>query len=115
MVGRLLELDELVEFFTLLPDETALLRNKSGATRLGFALLLKFLTHRGRFPSGRVELPGEAVEFVAKQVRVPASQAMLELGRAQKTIIAATCGTGTCGGRSTKASMSSSHGTAPTL
>ena len=73
-MGRPLELDELVEFFTLLPDEIALLRNKSGATRLGFALLLKFLTHRGRFPSGRAELPGEAVEFVAKQVRVPAGE-----------------------------------------
>ena len=45
-MGRRLELDELVEFFTLLPDETALLRNKSGATRLGFALLLKFLHPR---------------------------------------------------------------------
>lgn len=34
-MARRLELDELVEHFTLLPDEVALLRNKSGATRLG--------------------------------------------------------------------------------
>jgi hypothetical protein len=38
--------DELVEHFTLLPDEVGRLRNKSGPTRLGFALLLKFFTHR---------------------------------------------------------------------
>jgi len=41
-----LELDELVEHFTLLPDEVARLRNKSGPTRLGFALLLAREEHR---------------------------------------------------------------------
>ncbi|NSL42752.1 DUF4158 domain-containing protein [Streptomyces sp. 8P21H-1] len=45
-----------------------------GATRLGFAVLLKFYTQYGRFPRGRVELAGEAVEFVARQVQVPASE-----------------------------------------
>ena len=49
-MARRLELDELVEHFTLLADEAALLRNKSGATRLGFALLLKFFTRMGRVP-----------------------------------------------------------------
>jgi hypothetical protein len=34
--------DELVEHWTLVPRETELLTNKTGATRLGFALLLKF-------------------------------------------------------------------------
>ena len=32
---------ELVEHWTLAPEELALLANKRGATRLGFALLLK--------------------------------------------------------------------------
>ncbi|SUP61771.1 transposase [Streptomyces griseus] len=45
---------------------------KRGATRLGFAVLLKFYTQFGRFPRNRTELPGEAVEFVARQVQVPA-------------------------------------------
>jgi len=72
-MARRLEPDELVEHFTLLPDEAALLRNKSGATRLGFALLLKFFTRMGRFPSGRGELADEVVEFVARQVGVAAS------------------------------------------
>ncbi|MEU1711126.1 DUF4158 domain-containing protein [Streptomyces sp. NPDC005706] len=47
---------------------------KRGATRLGFAVLLKFYTQYGRFPRGRFELPGEAVEFVARQVQVPAAE-----------------------------------------
>src|SRR5664280_908227 len=67
------ELDELVEHFTLLPDDVALLRNKSGATRLGFALILKHFIMAGRFPTGRAELASETVDFVAKQVGVPAA------------------------------------------
>ncbi|MDP5317370.1 DUF4158 domain-containing protein [Streptomyces poriferorum] len=37
-------------------------------------MLLKFYTQYGRFPRNRAELPGEAVEFVARQVQVPASE-----------------------------------------
>src|SRR6266436_4411266 len=68
-----LELEELVEHFTLYPDETRLLRNKSGATRLGFSLSLKFLLWKARFPRGRGELPENMIEFVAGQVGVPAA------------------------------------------
>ncbi len=71
--GRSLELDELVEHWTLLDDEQALIAGKRGATRLGFALLLKFYGGVGRFPRGRSELPDEAVAFVARQIDVPAS------------------------------------------
>jgi hypothetical protein len=67
-----LDLDELVEHWTLLKDEQGLVSGKRGATRLGFAVLLKFYTQYGRFPRNRAELPGEAVEFVARQVQVPA-------------------------------------------
>jgi hypothetical protein len=69
-----LDLDELVEHWTLLKDEQALVSGKRGATRLGFAVLLKFYTHYGRFPRNRAELPGEAVEFVARQVQVLAPE-----------------------------------------
>jgi uncharacterized protein DUF4158 len=37
--------EELLEHFTLLPDELAAVGNKSGATRLGFAVLLKCLQY----------------------------------------------------------------------
>lgn len=63
-----------MDHFTLSGDEAGWLRNKSGATRLGFAVQLKFLTWRGRFPKTRLELPGDAVEHVAKQAGVAASQ-----------------------------------------
>lgn len=69
-----LNLDELVEHWALLEDERDLVAGKRGATRLGFALLLKFCTQYGRFPAGRAELPDEVVAFVAKQVKVPASE-----------------------------------------
>jgi hypothetical protein len=69
-----LDLDDLVEHWTLSKDEQALVSGKRGATRLGFAVLLKFYTQYGRFPRGRFELPGEAVEFAARQVQVPASE-----------------------------------------
>lgn len=55
-------------------DEAGWLRNKTGATRMGFAVQLKFLTWRGRFPKMRLELPPDAVEHVAKQVSVAAAE-----------------------------------------
>jgi hypothetical protein len=66
-------LDELVEHWTVLDGEKELVAGKRGATRLGFALLLKFYTWRGRFPRGRAEFPAKVVEFVARQMQAPAS------------------------------------------
>ena len=42
--------DELAEQWILLPGERELLANKTGATRLGFAVLLKFFQCEARFP-----------------------------------------------------------------
>jgi hypothetical protein len=50
------------------------LANKTGATRLGFALLLKFFDINGRFPTDRARLPPAAVEYVAGLVKVPAAE-----------------------------------------
>ncbi len=72
MVVKLDE-DELIEHWTLVGDELGQVAGKRGATRLGFALLLKFFSRMGRFPRGRGELPDEAVAYVARQVGVPAS------------------------------------------
>ncbi len=65
-----IDLDELVEHWTVLDDERTLVDVKHGARKLAFALLLKFYTRHGRFPTGASELPGAAVEFVARQLRV---------------------------------------------
>ena len=68
------ELDELVEHWTLLDGDHELVAGKRGATRLGFALLLKFYTRYGRFPGGPDELPEDAVVFVARQIDVAAGE-----------------------------------------
>jgi hypothetical protein len=57
--------DELPEHWTLLPDELKLLANKTGATRLGFSLLLKAFALQGRFPRHIHELPGAVIVDVA--------------------------------------------------
>jgi TnpA family transposase len=67
-------LDKVVDHFTLVGDEVDQLRNKAGATRVGFALTLKFLLWRGRFPRGRHELADDAVDHVARQVGVAADE-----------------------------------------
>jgi hypothetical protein len=41
------EPEDLIEVWTLLEDDMKRLRNKSGANRLGFAMLLKFFEVEG--------------------------------------------------------------------
>ena len=62
------DMDQLVEHWTVLDDEQDLVIGKRGATKLGFALLLKYYTRYGRFPRGRAEFPDEVVGFVAPSV-----------------------------------------------
>lgn len=64
------ELDELIENFTFLPNEMKQVGNKSGETRLGFAVLFKFFQCEARFPSQKFEVPKAVINFVAKQVNV---------------------------------------------
>ena len=65
--------EELLEHFTLLPDELAAVGNKSGATRLGFAVLLKCFQYDGRFPRSRPEVAPDVVRFLAALVGVDAA------------------------------------------
>lgn len=62
--------DELAHHWSLCPDERDLLGNKSGATRLNFAILLKAFHLNGRFPERQDDVAGSIVAFVAKQVGV---------------------------------------------
>jgi len=66
--------EELEESWTLGPDELAMLAGKRGATRLGFAIVLRFFARKGRFPEPAEELDGEAVAYVARQAGVPAEE-----------------------------------------
>jgi TnpA family transposase len=60
--------EELVEQFTLLPDEMTLLETKVGANQLGFAVWLKFFQHEARFPHTRQEIPKVVVTYLAEQL-----------------------------------------------
>jgi len=64
------DVDELVEFWTLLEVDREQLIGKRGATALGFALLLKHYSRHGRFPRGHSDLHDGVIDFVARQVGV---------------------------------------------
>ena len=60
-VRREWEPEALIERWTLVGADWELVANKSGATRLGFAVLLKFFELEGRFPRHAGEVPRRAV------------------------------------------------------
>ncbi|WP_342414481.1 DUF4158 domain-containing protein [Paenibacillus sp. FSL R10-2782] len=62
------ELDELIEHFTILPNEMKLIENKTGETRIGFAVLLKFFQNEARFPTHKYEVPKAVISYIAKQI-----------------------------------------------
>src|SRR3984893_14657466 len=64
--------DELADHWTLASQELELLANKTGATRLGFAVLLKAFVFEGRFPRQKHDIPGAVIVHVANQVNVSA-------------------------------------------
>ena len=66
------EPDELIGAWTLVEGDWELIANKAGATRLGFAVILKFYEIEGRFPAYSEEVPAAAVEYVASLVKVEA-------------------------------------------
>jgi len=64
------ELQELIEEWTLLPRELDLLGNKSGPTRLGYAVLLKVFQREGRFPTSDFSLSPDVLRYLSEQVNV---------------------------------------------
>ena len=64
------ELDELIENWTLLPQELSWLTNKSGANRLITALLLKFFQYETKFPNSLKEFPLAVIDYLAQQLKV---------------------------------------------
>lgn len=69
-VKRTWDIEELIEHFTLVPSDEELLGNKTGATRLGFAVLLKCFQLYGRFPAGRHEIPKAVIDYIARQLKL---------------------------------------------
>ena len=79
---RTWDIEELIEHFTLVPPELELLGNKSGATRLGFALLLKCFQLEGRFPTAKRPLrPADEIYNAKPHVRTEVLRSVLALCR----------------------------------
>ncbi|MFJ7911392.1 DUF4158 domain-containing protein [Kitasatospora sp. NPDC096204] len=64
--------EDVVACWTPVGPDWELVANKSGPTRLGFVLMLKFFELEGRFPQFVEEFPQAAVDYVADVVKVPA-------------------------------------------
>jgi hypothetical protein len=65
------DVDEIIEHFTLLPPEINFLGRNDPHNQLGKALLLKFFQSEGRFPESENEFTPAIIEYVAQQLRLP--------------------------------------------
>ncbi|OPY56652.1 MAG: hypothetical protein A4E55_02005 [Pelotomaculum sp. PtaU1.Bin035] len=65
---RVWELEDLIDYFTIVPTEMKLIENKAGANRLGCAVFLKFFQIEGKFPNNRSEIPKPVIDYLAKQL-----------------------------------------------
>ena len=65
--------EELVENWTLLPQELELVNNKVGANQIGFAVLLKYFELMARFPDSATEIPNIIISYIASQLKTDSS------------------------------------------
>ncbi len=63
--------EELIENWTLLPQELELVSNKVGANQIGFAVLLKYFQLMARFPDSPKEIPDIIISYIAQQLKIP--------------------------------------------
>lgn len=66
--------EDLIVDWTLLPTEEAVVDNKRGPARLGFAVLLTFFQREGRFPQRPQDVSPAVVAHWAAQVGIPPEQ-----------------------------------------
>jgi hypothetical protein len=64
--------EELVEHWSVIPEDWPLIEPKQSATRLGFTVLFKFFQYAGYFPRAPQDVPLTVVDHLAQQVGVPA-------------------------------------------
>jgi Domain of unknown function (DUF4158) len=67
------DIEELIEHFTLVEEDLEVLASKTGSTRLGCVLLLKYFQYEGRFPPTRSDIPRAIVDYVARQLKLDAT------------------------------------------
>lgn len=65
--------EELIEHWTLLPQELELVENKVGGNKIGFALLLKHFQLFASFPERSSSIPKVIISYIASQTNTPES------------------------------------------
>lgn len=61
-------MEELIESFTLLPEELHMVLSKSKDARLGFAILFKYFQNECKFPELKSQFPKQVIQYIAKQI-----------------------------------------------
>ena len=65
--------EELIENWTLLPQELELTKKKVGGNQIGFALLLKHFQLFSYFPEDKSSISQVVISYIASQVNLPES------------------------------------------
>ncbi|PSB00454.1 Tn3 family transposase [Merismopedia glauca] len=65
--------EELIENWTLVPQELELVKKKVGAGQIGFAILLKYFQLMARFPDTQTEIPAPVIRYIASQLQADPS------------------------------------------
>ena len=60
--------EELIENWTLLPQELELVKNKVDANQIGFAVLLEYFQVFARFPEETTKIPDTIISYIASQL-----------------------------------------------
>src|SRR5438874_70139 len=67
------DIEELIEHFTIVEEDLPILGNKTGSSRLGCTLQLKYFQHEGRFPTDQHDIPKAVVDYIARQLKLDAA------------------------------------------
>ena len=65
--------EELIENWTLVPQELELVSKKVGGNQIGFALNLKHFQLFARFPEQKSSIPKILISYIANQIQIPES------------------------------------------
>ncbi len=73
MVKSNWDTEELIEDWTLVPQELELVKKKIGAGQMGFAILIKYFQLMARFPDDKAEISDKIITYIASQLQVDSS------------------------------------------
>ena len=73
MVKQNWDTEELIENWTLLPQELKLAKKKVGGNQIGFAVLLKHFQLLAYFPEDKSSISQVIISYIASQLNLPES------------------------------------------